>query len=174
MKQQNAMFSSTTNTGRRRDTKFRTYKHVFFGRELTLQGYEKQALNYLVHELKIAPSDILCECETDFKAVLNLRYKYAGEWRHYIPDIYIKSKRTVVEVKSVHTLGLLHKKKRGWSMTCAKARAVKEHGYSIILLLLDDSGRRIKMPKGWYDMKKEQVVKALGADLRTGPTSTLF
>ncbi len=143
---------------RRKDTKFRTYNHVFYGRELKLQGYEAHALTYLVDTLGVNPSDIVCECENDFAATLNIRYKYAGKQRTYIPDAYIKSKRVVIEVKSVHTLGLLSNKKRGWSMNCAKAKAVKARGLNIILLLMQDDGSRIPLPKGWYNMKKAEVL----------------
>jgi len=155
-----------------KDTKFRQYRYNFHGRALTLQGYEKQALEYLTKTLKIDPKDIVCECENDFKATLNIRYKYRGEWRHYIPDMYIVSRRTVIEVKSIHTLGLLGNKKRGWSMTCAKAKATREKGYGIILLLMQDDGTRIQMPKGWYDMSKADVVDQLGVALTASRSHT--
>lgn len=151
----------------RKDTKFRQFKYNFHGRELTLQGYEHHALEYLTRELKIKPADIICECENDFEKTLNIRYKHDGKWRHYLPDAYIRSKRTVIEVKSVHTLGLESQKKRGWTMTCAKARATKEKGYGIILLLMQDDGSRIPMPQGWYTMKKADVIKALEPYLKS-------
>lgn len=159
------LFSDVKMRRPKKDTKFRTYRHTFYGRELTLQGYERMALDYLVDVMKVDPADIVCECENDFGKTLNIRYKYGGEWRTYHPDAYIKSKRTVIEVKSAHTLGLLGNKKRGWSMTCAKAKAVKEKGMNIILLLMQDDGTRIPMPKGWYNMKKADVVKALAHHL---------
>ncbi len=157
-----------------KDTKYRTYPYVFHGRNLTLQGYEKYALEYLVKEMKIKPADIICECENDFSKTLNIRYKYGGEMHTYIPDAYIVSKRTVIEVKSVHTLGLESNKKRGWSMNRAKAKATKAKGYSIILLLMQDDGSRIPMPKGWYDMKKDEVIEALKPYLRPNDASALF
>lgn len=162
-KQQSALFntSSVASSPRKMDTKFRTYQHEFYGRVLTLQGYEKFALAYLVDKMGISPKDIVCECENDFGTTLGIRYKYAGKWRTYHPDAYVKSKRTVIEVKSIHTLGLRSNKKRGWSMTCAKARATRERGYNMILMLMQNDGSRIPMPKGWYDMKKADVVKAI-------------
>lgn len=157
-----------------KDTKFRTYRYNFHGRELTLQGYEKYALEYLVSEMGVKPKDIICECENDFTKTLNIRYKYGGEMRTYIPDAYVVSKRTIIEVKSVHTLGLESKKKRGWSMTCAKAKATRAKGYNIILLLMQDDGSRIPMPKGWYNMKKDEVVEALRPYLRAKDANALF
>lgn len=157
-----------------KDTKFRTYQYQFHGRNLTLQGYEKHALEHLVEVMGIKPKDIICECENDFTKTLNIRYKYGGEMRTYIPDAFVVSKRTVIEVKSVHTLGLESKKKRGWSMTCAKARATREKGYNIILLLMQNDGTRIPMPKGWYDMKKDEVIAALKPWLRAKDANSLF
>ncbi len=159
----------------KKDTKFKQHKHIFYGRELTLQGYEAMALRHLVEVMGVKPKDIVTECENDFAKTLGIRYKYNGEWRTYLPDAYVISKRTIIECKSVHTLGLLGNKKRGWSMTCAKARAAREKGYDVILLLMRDDGSRIKMPKGWYDMKKAQVVEALSAELfNTSKSVKLF
>ena len=158
----------------KKDTKFRQYSYNFFGRTLTLQGYEKFALEYMVSVLRIEPKDIITEGENDFQKTLNIRYKHGGVMRHYIPDFFVVSKRVVVEVKSIHTLGLLGNKKRGWTMTCAKARATREKGYNIILLLMRDDGTRIPMPKGWYSMKKQEVVDALGDELRARSSDALF
>lgn len=172
---ENALFAGSKLTrARAKDTKFRQYTYKFHGRTLTLQGYERHALEYLVNHLKVDPKDIVCECENDFKKTLNIRYKYRGEFHYYIPDAFIISKRTVIEVKSIHTLGLQSNKKRGWSMTCAKARATKEKGYNIILLLMQDDGSRIPMPRGWYSMKKQDVVKALSPYLNQRADSTTW
>lgn len=151
----------------KKNTKFRQYKHMFHGRELTLQGYEKQALSYLVDKCGIEPDDIRCECE--FGDSLQIRYKYRGRVRTYLPDIYVVSKKTVVEVKSVHTLGLLHNKKRGFSMTQAKAQACHERGFKFVLLLLDQKGNRIKLPKNWPLMTKTEVVAILDEIVRSNP-----
>jgi len=158
----------------KKDTKFKQRKHIFYGRELTLQGYEALALKHLVEVMGVKPKDIVTECENDFTKTLGIRYKYNGEWRTYIPDAYVISKRTIIECKSIHTLGLRSNKKRGWSMTCAKARATREKGYDIILLLMRDDGTRIKMPKGWYNMKKAQVLEALADELDNSKSVKLF
>lgn len=144
-----------------KDTKYKQHRYNFYGRNLTLQGYERHALEHLVKVMGVKPEDIVVECENDFAKTLNIRYKYRGEMHTYVPDAYVKSQRTVIECKSLHTLGIQSKITRGWAMNCAKAKAAKAKGYSIILLLMQDDGSRIPMPKGWYDMTKAQVIEAL-------------
>lgn len=157
-----------------RDTKYKTHRFNFHGRQLTLQGYERMALLYLTEKMGISPDDIVCECENDFGKTLNIRYKYKGEMRTYLPDMYVKSKRTVVEVKSPYTLGLLGNTRRGWSMTCAKAVAVKAKGYNIILMLMLDNGTRVQMPKGWYEMKKKDVVALLAPHIGSSISTSIL
>lgn len=139
--------------------KYKQYKHTVGGREVIVQGYEPQALDYLTGELGIAPSDI--RCETEFGDSLDIRYKYRGKIRTYYPDIFVISHRLVVEVKSTHTLGLHSNKRRGWSMTCAKAIACHKKGYRFMLLLMDRHGNRLRMPKNWPYMKKEELLAVM-------------
>lgn len=141
---------------KRQFSKYTQYKTNLGGRDIKVQGYEPQALKYLTEKLGISPDDI--RCEEEFGDALNIRYKYGGKMRTYYPDIYVVSKRLIVEVKSSHTLGLYHKKKRGWSMTCAKAIACRKKGYKFMLLLMDQRGNRIRLPKNWPYMKKEECL----------------
>lgn len=138
--------------------KYRQYEYDFYGRKLILQGYEQQGLEYLV-EAGFNPQDIKTECE--FGNALNIRYKYSGRVRTYMPDIFIARHNIIVEVKSRSTLGLLNRKRRGWSMNQAKAIACHKRGFKFCLLLMTDSGRRIMLPKNWAYMKKEEVVSWL-------------
>lgn len=139
--------------------KYKQYAHTVGDREVLVQGYEPQALDYLTNELDILPSDIRCEAE--FGDSLDIRYKYRGKMRTYYPDIYVISKRLIVEVKSTHTLGLHGNKQRGWSMTRAKAIACHEKGYKFMLLLMDRRGNRLRMPKNWAYMKKEELLQIM-------------
>ena len=156
-----ALFDKSGASARKIDTKFKQKRHNFYGRQLVLQGYERHALEHLVKVMGVKPEDIVVECENDFAKTLNIRYKYRGEMHVYVPDAYVKSQRTVIECKSLHTLGIKSKIARGWAMNCAKAKAAKAKGYSIILLLMQDDGSRIPMPRGWYDMTKAEVIEAL-------------
>lgn len=137
---------------------FKQYQYDFYGRRLTVQGYERQALEYLVAN-GFDPKALRSECE--FGDGLRIRYSYGGKVRKYFPDIYCTETKTVFEVKSRATLGLLNNKKRGWSMTCAKALECHRRGYKFCLLLLTDSGRRTKLPKNWAKMKKADVISAM-------------
>jgi len=121
-------------------------------RRLELQGYEPQALTYLMNS-GFKAEEIRCECET----VPIVRYKYGNRFRDYYPDMYIAHRRLIVEVKSEHTLGLLSNTKRGFSMTCAKAIAAHKMGFKFVLLLMKSDGTRLKMPKNWAYMKKTQL-----------------
>src|SRR5690606_1171841 len=89
---------------RRKFKKYRQYEYDFYGRKLLLQGYEAQALEYLVAQ-GFDPADIKCECE--FGDGLRIRYKYASRVRTYMPDIFIARHNIIVEVKSKATMGLL-------------------------------------------------------------------
>jgi len=140
-------------------TKYRQYDAILGDRTIKVQGYERQALKYLTDILNFDASDI--KCEEEFGDALNIRYTYGKKVRTYYPDIYIVSKRLIVEVKSSHTLGLLHNKRRGWSMTCAKAIACHKKGYRFMLLLLDRRGNRILMPKNWPYMKKAECLQQI-------------
>lgn len=159
---------------RRKSAKYRQYDCTIGDRKVKVQGYEPQAIRYLTDELGIQASDI--RCEEEFGDALNIRYLYRNKMRTYYPDIYVISKRLIVEVKSVHTLGLLHNKQRGWSMTCAKAIACHKKGYRFILLLMDKRGRRLRMPKNWPYMKKEELLRIMPelnpVDERVGLFST--
>lgn len=148
---------------KRKFKKYRQYEYEFHGRKLVLQGYERQALEYLVETGGFSPEDIRCECE--FGDGLNIRYKYCGKWRSYMPDIFIRNHNIIVEVKSKSTMGLLNRKKRGWSMNQAKAIACHKRGFRFCVLLLNDSGRRIPLPKNWAYMKKDECLRIMREDL---------
>mgnify|MGYP002718393030 CR=1 FL=1 len=142
--------------------KYKQYHYEFYGRQLTVQGYERQALDYLV-AAGFDPKDILTECE--FGDGLKIRYKYRKRWRTYMPDIFIRNHNIIVEVKSKATMGLLNRKKRGWSMNQAKAIACHERGYKFCLLLLTGSGKRIPLPKNWAYMKKDECLRIMREEL---------
>lgn len=154
-----SLFGEVVRKPKRRKPKFTKYKQhdaELGGRKIKVQGYERQALKYLTETLGFSPDDI--RCEEEFGDALNIRYRYGGKMRTYYPDIYVVPKRLIVEVKSSHTLGLLHNKKRGWSMTCAKAIVCHKKGYKFMLLLLDKRGNRIRLPKNWPYMKKDECL----------------
>ena len=140
----------------RRKDKYKKRVVMLGTRRLELQGYEPQALMYLINT-GFAAADIRCECES----VPIIRYKYGKRFRDYFPDMYVPTKRLIIEVKSEFTLGLLSNTKRGFSMTCAKAIAAHKAGFKFALLLMKSDGTRLKMPKNWAYMKKAQLVQEI-------------
>lgn len=160
-----SLFKSVTRKKRRPAyRKYKQYDFDFYGRSLLVQGYERQALRYLADTGLFKPSDILTEEE--FGDGLQIRYKYGKRTRKYFPDIFIRSHNIIVEVKSLSTLGLIHNKKRGWSMTCHKAIACHKKGYKFCLLLMTEKGERIFLPKKWARMKKAEVKDYVNVQLK--------
>lgn len=141
--------------------KYKQYHYQFFGRQLLVQGYERQGLDYLV-AAGFNPADILTEGE--FGDGLRLRYKYRKRIRTYMPDMFIRTENIIVEVKSVVTMGLKGRKKRGWSMNQAKAIACHKRGYRFCILLMTGSGKRIPLPKNWAYMKKDECLRIMRED----------
>lgn len=132
--------------------------HQLGDREVSVQGYEPQALDYLV-ERGFDPADIVVESEGDVPVV-----EYGTKRRHrYFPDIYVKSLNAIFEVKSEYTLGLgtSRRHKRFWYKNCKKAEAVHAAGYKFAVLLMDTKGRRIKLPKYWMRLPLAQVIAAV-------------
>lgn len=142
--------------------KYKQYPYQFYGRQLLVQGYERQGLDYLVAQ-GFDPADVLTENE--FGNILNLRYKYGGKWRTYMPDIFIRKHNIICEVKSVVTMGLKGRKKRGWSMNQAKAIACHKRGFKFCILLMTGSGKRIPLPKNWAYMKKDECIRIMRDEL---------
>ena len=142
----------------RRYRKYKQHRYVLGDRELMVQGYEPQALDYLLGR-GFEADQIICEVEG---GVPEIFYKYGKrKKRKYVPDMFIPDLNLIIEVKSISTLGLKYNKRRGWSMTCAKAIACHKQGYRFALLLMSADGQRLKMPKNWAKMKKEDVRQAV-------------
>lgn len=140
---------------KKQSNKYQQHRYKLGKREVLVQGYEPQALDYLVKYFP--PEKIYTEKEMDFK----VRYKYRKKHRDYYPDMLIPSCKLVIEVKSWHTLGLNNRTHRGWSMTCAKAIACHTKGYKFCLLLMDGQGKRYRMPKRWPYMSKSECLSEI-------------
>lgn len=68
------------------------------GKVCRVQGYEPFALRDLL-EQGVEEDDIVTGCSK----VPTVRYEFEGKSRVYFPDIYIKSRDLIIEVKSVYT-----------------------------------------------------------------------
>mgnify|MGYP005854783961 CR=1 FL=1 len=76
---------------------FRRKKYIFpSGRVEYVQGYEPQILDELINHFE--EEDIVCG-----KGLPEIWYEFNDKRRRYFPDIYIKSRNMIIEVKSIYT-----------------------------------------------------------------------
>jgi len=134
---------------------YKTYSYTLGERQVTLQGYEKHALDFLLK--KFSCEDIkVSKCGE----VPKIMYRLNGKRTHR-PDIYIESINTIVEVKSLYTLGISMTGSKGgrtrWEIQRAKYKAARKQGYKYALLVFGDTGRRIHIPKNWSDLRLREA-----------------
>lgn len=128
------------------------------GRRYSLQGFEPQALQYMI-DRGANPKNIAADVS---QGKPTFKYKFEGKIRTYIPDFYHTTKNRVIEVKSVWTFGLSPSQGSGpFKKNAAKARAAIAAGYNFLLILMDREGNRLQLPEGWYNMKLKDVQLAL-------------
>lgn len=122
----------------------------------TLQGFEPQALRYMIN-MGAKPRNIISEVKLGKPTI---QYRFEGKEKTFIPDFFHKTKNRIVEVKSVWTLGLSLKVDGGpFKKNKAKAKATIAAGYNFTLLLINKQGERIPLPQDWHTMTKAQVRK---------------
>lgn len=129
----------------------------FGNREIQYQGYNMLALDILTKVEGFKAKDIITEYESGIPVV---RYRYKGLKRHY-PDIYIKSQRLAIEVKSTYTLGLEKRsaKASSWYVQCAKAKGATAQGLKYRLMILTDKGKEIPIPENWYQYSFKEIIQ---------------
>ena len=98
------------------------------GRQFEVQGYEPQALKYLVKE------GVLVDTIKTGKDVPIISYTYKNKSRKYFPDFYISENKTIYEVKSLWTYSQQKNKNK------LKAKATAQLGYRHITLIFDNEG----------------------------------
>jgi hypothetical protein len=90
-----------------------------------VQGYEKAGINYLINNIGIEEDDLrVGPDEVPF-----IEYQFNNKNRFYFPDIYVKSKNLIVEVKSTYTFQTEGKKNN------AKMKAAFNAGYDLCVLV---------------------------------------
>jgi hypothetical protein len=104
------------------------------GKKVTYQGYEHFVLDLLINENKLDEDDI----ETAKANVPELWYNFEGIKRRHFVDIYIKSKKTCIEVKSEWTL------EKHFNKVFAKQKCAKKDGYKYIIIVVSPKGKIIK------------------------------
>jgi hypothetical protein len=121
-----------------------------------VQGYEPHALRYLIEKRGIEPVDILAGLGSKIPTI---RYVYGKIHRNYHPDIFIPKKNKLIEVKSLWTL---LQRKSIFYTNAEKARVCIEQGYKFQLLVFNQDGTHVKVPKDWYDMKYSKMCAHFG------------
>ena len=123
------------------------------GKEFSkLQGYEPQALQWIVQNKNIHVDDIV----TAHSGAPYLEYvDFDGVSRKHYPDIFVKSKNLLVEVKSSYTF------KKALKRNQCKCRAAHQLGFKYVVLVLDRSGNPLKLPKGWEQYSEKQLIKGV-------------
>lgn len=113
---------------------FQYKEHKVGNRKVKLQGYEPQAVDYIINNYKINPKNIICGIGSD---VPSIEYTYKGKLRIYHPDIFIKSLNRIVEVKSEYTYN------SNLKLNKIKRKACLDMGYKFSFFIMDGHGKRI-------------------------------
>jgi hypothetical protein len=107
------------------------YKFKLFtfpsGSTVYVQGYEHKILQFLI-DVGISESDII----VDHQKIPRIKYNFENKERIYFPDIYVKSKNLIIEVKSIYTYN------SNLEMNLAKELATKENGFEFCFTILSN------------------------------------
>jgi hypothetical protein len=125
-----------------------------------VQGYEPQALKYLIEKKRIKPSSILAGVGV---VLPSIKYTHGKVNRKYHPDIFIPSKNKLIEVKSLWTLLSLE---NTFYVNARRAKACIAQGYKFQLLVMTEQGKRVKVPKDWYMMRYSEACKHFNLTLQ--------
>ena len=115
------------------------------GRTVGVQGYEPEAIAYLIEVRKIKESQIKVFKQGKIKPVV---YVFKGKAHDYWPDIQVGTK--LIEVKSIYTLCA------GWDRNVAKAKAAIKQGFAFELLLVHNK-KIYSLPDDWIKWKSIQA-----------------
>lgn len=124
------------------------FKAVKLGsRAVRVQGYEPQALEWLVKVRDVRPRDIEVFSE---RKIPEIKYKWKGRNRNYRPDILVGN--TLYEVKSIWTLFF------AFEMNKAKSKAATAAGYEHRILLCSNTEVCL-LPEDWITKKEVFIAK---------------
>jgi hypothetical protein len=133
----------------------RVRKTVIQGHTFWYSGFEDHALRWIAENTNVNLKSVVTQAEGK---VPKFKYQYNGKSSVYTPDIFIPSRRIIVEVKSTATMGLepshfSSDPRDLFYRNRAKARQVTKEGFRFKLLLITKhGGRRITLPKNWMNM----------------------
>ena len=112
---------------RRRDYKLPS------GRVIQLQGYEPEALTYLLKRYN--------ETDFDFDAIPIISYNQGAN--RYFPDLYVPKEKLMIEVKSQETY------ERYYERNVAKALGTLQAGYRMLFVIVLDEIQELEVTQEW-------------------------
>jgi len=128
-------------------------RYVRIGRrEVLVQGSEGTAVRLLL-ESGVKPEDLAF---TAAEGRPTFRYKFKARLRVYVPDMYKRSAREVIEVKGPVTLGLWDKSL--FAQVRAKGRAVIAAGYAYRLMVIH-RWRNIDLGSDWHMVSWDTITR---------------
>jgi endogenous inhibitor of DNA gyrase (YacG/DUF329 family) len=142
---------------RAQKNKFSRKEYVLGKRTVKVQGYEPQALDYILGLGKIQAKDIRVESD----GLPAFEYTAAGVKKLYFPDMLV-SQNIIVEVKSTWTLLANNAQ---FSTVKRKRRACVSKGYKFKLLIMQSSGEKINIPNNWYELTRAELIEIVNPQL---------
>jgi hypothetical protein len=151
-------------------------KYMFFGEEVSLQGYESVVLDSLIYDFRLSKSDIMIGKSN----VPVIKY---GKNKMYFPDFYLPNHNLLIEVKSTFTLN------QHYSNVMDKCLSCINNGYSILLLVVSKHEARNRKLEGsknllywaissqapnptWYGEGSTTILKGVeSSDSKCSPTN---
>jgi hypothetical protein len=143
------------------------YLYKYRGYEFKVRGKEAAAIHWLLNNTSIKPNSI--ELDSD-RTIPSILYTFNRKKCYYYPDMLIRDRNILIEVKSLTTIGLGHEffyvqPKTLWDRTRAKAKACIVAGYKFQMLVFDGGNTRVKLPRNWYDYTHREIVKWFKANV---------
>jgi hypothetical protein len=118
---------------RRAKNAFKYKTHTLNGKVFNgVQGYEPQAIEYLVNTLGYDVDDI-----ESSKKIPKIRYIFNNKPSIYFPDLYIERDNLLIEVKCQYTYD------KAISRNILKQQASKYAGYDHITIMFDPKGKKV-------------------------------
>jgi hypothetical protein len=101
---------------------------VVLGKNVKVQGYEPQCLDYLLNVENILEDDIHIDHN------IKVKYIRGNKEHYYYPDIYVKSQNRIIEVKSEYTYN------KDTTIINIKLQACRNLGFTTSIYIIDTKG----------------------------------
>ena len=131
---------------------------VLNGECVEVQGFEDFAVDYILN--RGIPEDEIVVASSG--KVPTVKYRQGGKLRKHFPDLYLPKQNRIIEVKSLWTFGVLGSSKPEWfHKNQLKKKAAIKAGFKYTLLVFTSEGNRIRLPKQWQYMSKQELLAQL-------------